>query len=83
MDLVVTVCDSAAGEVCPLWPGAPAKAHWAYADPSAAGDEAAMRAAFAHTLSAIQTRLGRLLALPDEALSPAALAASAQGLAAA
>jgi arsenate reductase (thioredoxin) len=78
MDLVVTVCDNAAGEVCPFWPGAPVKAHWGYADPSAAGDEAAMVQAFAATLTAIKTRLERFVALPNEALQPAQLAATAK-----
>ena len=49
MDLIITVCDSAAGEVCPIWPGHPASAHWGYADPSA-GDapDAVKREAFRH-----------------------------------
>lgn len=62
MDLIVTVCDAAAGEACPLWPGAPARAHWGYPDPSAAGpDEAARRNAFAATLAAMRPRIEALL----------------------
>jgi arsenate reductase len=58
MDLVVTVCDNAAGEVCPYWPGHPAKAHWGYADPSEGnGSEAEKLAAFAETLHQIKRRL--------------------------
>jgi protein-tyrosine-phosphatase len=51
MDLVITVCDNAAGEVCPYWPGQPATAHWGFADPSDAvgGDEAKIEA-FKQTL---------------------------------
>ena len=47
LDFVVTVCDQAAGEVCPVWPGGPARLHWSIADPTAvAGSEAEQRAAF-------------------------------------
>jgi len=82
MDLVVTVCDSAAAETCPVWPGHPAQVHWGYADPSAApGDEQARRAAFRDTLALIRRRIEALAALPDEALAPPALAASARALA--
>jgi arsenate reductase (thioredoxin) len=63
MDLVVTVCDNAAGEQCPYWPGGPAKAHWGYADPSAVqGTDAEKLDAFRHTLIAIRHRLERLVA---------------------
>ncbi|MEB3198647.1 MAG: arsenate reductase ArsC [Candidatus Sericytochromatia bacterium] len=82
MDLVITVCDNAAGEACPLWPGRPAKAHWSYADPSA-GDagEADKRRAFALTLQAIRRRLEELIALPDDAVAPDRLEQSARKLA--
>ena len=63
MDLVVTVCDNAAGEVCPIWPGAPAKAHWGYADPSEVqGSEAERVAAFRQTMRAIRSRLEAFVA---------------------
>lgn len=69
MDLVITVCDNAAGEVCPYWPGQPATAHWGYADPSEAeGDEAKKREAFRQTLFAIRLRLDLLINLPPEKL---------------
>lgn len=65
MDLVITVCDNAAGEVCPYWPGQPATAHWGYADPSnAPGSEADKLAAFKQTLLAIHRRLELLINLP-------------------
>jgi arsenate reductase len=75
MDLVITVCDNAAGEVCPFWPGTPSKAHWSFPDPAAAeGSEAERRAAFARIFAHIRAAIDRLLALPTEALSAADLA---------
>jgi len=69
MDLIITVCDNAAGEVCPIWPGHPATAHWGYADPSEGdGTEAQKLEAFRHTLHAIKHRLELLVALPEEKL---------------
>ncbi len=74
MRVVITVCDSAAGETCPLWPGHPVKVHWGYPDPSnAAGDEAARRAAFDVTRQAIGYRMLQLLALPLETMDDDAL----------
>ncbi|MEP6825987.1 MAG: arsenate reductase ArsC, partial [Ramlibacter sp.] len=62
MDLVITVCDNAAGEQCPYWPGQPATAHWGYADPSAIEGSDAQRAeAFRQTLNAIRRRLDLLV----------------------
>ncbi len=74
MDLVVTVCDSAAGESCPLWPGSPLKAHWGIPDPAAVtGGEAAQRAAFALAYQHLETRIGAFLALPFEIMAISAL----------
>ncbi len=82
MDLIITVCDNAAGEVCPIWPGHPATAHWSYADPSQApGDEAAKEAAFWQTLLEIKRRIELFVALPTEKLLPGALQTSARALA--
>ncbi len=81
MDLVITVCDNAAGEVCPYWPGQPAQAHWGYADPSTATGTPEQRlAAFAHTLGLIRSRLQALVDLPPERLVPEVLAQTARDL---
>lgn len=81
MDLIITVCDNAAGEACPIWPGHPATAHWGYADP-AEGDapEAQKREAFRQTLHAIRHRLKLLMGLPPEKLHKTLLQDSARGL---
>lgn len=69
MDFIVTVCDNAAGEACPVWPGSPMTAHWGFADPSHVdGDDETKRAAFARTAQAIAHRLRLFLALPVEKL---------------
>ncbi len=81
MDLIVTVCDNAAGEVCPVWPGHPATVHWGYADPSEAeGGEAGKREAFWQTLLAMRRRLELLISLPDERLDRPGLAGRAREL---
>ena len=65
MDLVITVCDNAAGEVCPFWPGQPATAHWGYPDPSETqGTDAEKLDAFRQTMLMIQKRLQLLVSLP-------------------
>lgn len=70
MDLIITVCDNAAGEVCPVWPGHPATAHWGYADPSEVqGSEEQRLEAFRQTLLAIRHRLDLLVSLPAEKLA--------------
>ena len=63
MDLVVTVCDNAAGEVCPVWPGQPSREHWGYPDPSEVqGSEAERHDAFRRTMGAIRARLETFVA---------------------
>jgi arsenate reductase len=64
MDLVITLCDDAAGESCPLWPGHPLMAHWAIADPAAAGHSRAIRTALADAYRVIEMRVHALLDLP-------------------
>ena len=74
MRIVITVCDSAAAEVCPVWPGSPVKVHWGYPDPSnAPGGEEGKRHAFELTRQAIGYRMLQLLQLPLETLDNAAL----------
>jgi arsenate reductase len=66
MDIVITVCDNAAGETCPLWPGTPARAHWGLADPAAVtGSEDQRLAAFRDTLRQVEARAARLVAMKD------------------
>jgi arsenate reductase (thioredoxin) len=82
MDLIITVCDNAAGEVCPFWPGKPATAHWGYADPSAGdGTDADKADAFKSTLHAIRRRLDLLVNLPAAKLESMVIQQTAQELA--
>jgi len=65
MDLVITVCDNAAGEVCPIWPGHPLKAHWGIEDPAAVGGSHIEKlAAFATAFRYLRNRISLLVALP-------------------
>lgn len=74
MRIVITVCDSAAAEVCPFWPGSPVKVHWGYADPSnAPGGDEGKRQAFELTRQAIGYRMLQLLELPLDRLDNAEL----------
>jgi arsenate reductase len=69
MDFIFTVCDNAAGEACPVWPGHPATAHWGFADPAAVvGTDEQKRAAFEKTYAEITARIRLFLALPLEQL---------------
>jgi arsenate reductase len=73
-DIVITVCDKAAGEACPVYFGPALKAHWGLEDPSeVTGDEAAVSAAFQSTLARIETRCRAFLALPFAELDRDAL----------
>ena len=74
LDLIFTVCDNAAGEVCPIWPGKPTTAHWGIPDPAAVeGSEAQRAQAFRTALGELQARIQPLLMLPIEYLDRVAL----------
>ncbi|MHB8948929.1 MAG: arsenate reductase ArsC [Rhodoferax sp.] len=82
MDLVITVCDNAAGEVCPYWPGQPATAHWGYPDPSAGeGTDAQKLEAFRQTLLALKRRLELLVSLPQDKVAKSLLQNTVRDLA--
>lgn len=69
MDFVFTVCDKAAGEVCPIWPGQPMSAHWPFEDPAAfVGSETEKRALFARLYGYIANRISIFVSLPVESL---------------
>jgi arsenate reductase len=71
MDIVITVCDNAAGETCPFWPGAPVQAHWGIPDPAGKGDAPEeRRAAFAETYRLLEARIRALMTLPFEEMNP-------------
>lgn len=72
--VVITVCDNAAGEVCPVWPGHPVQAHWGIEDPAAVEGEG-QRAAFEAAFDQMKARIDALLALPVETLTADALKA--------
>ena len=65
LDIIITVCDNAAGEVCPIWPGHPISAHWGVPDPAAVmGSEQDKRDAFRQAFETLQARVRGLIALP-------------------
>ncbi|MEO8332502.1 MAG: arsenate reductase ArsC [Gallionella sp.] len=69
IDFIFTVCDNAAGETCPIWPGKPATAHWGIPDPAAVtGDETAKRAAFRKASEQLARRIQLFMSLPIESL---------------
>jgi arsenate reductase (thioredoxin) len=74
LDFVFTVCDDAAAETCPVWPGRPMTAHWGVPDPAAAiGNEAEVRLAFADAYRMLNTRISIFVSLPIVALDKLAL----------
>jgi arsenate reductase (thioredoxin) len=74
MDFVFTVCDDAAGEACPIWPGQPMTAHWGIPDPAAVeGSEIDKRAAFRAAFAALENRIRLFVSLPFDSLDRMAL----------
>ena len=82
MDFIITVCDNAAGEVCPVWPGNPATAHWGFPDPSQVqGSDDQKRRAFREVMQGLLRRIDALAALPLERLDQLSLQAELRSLA--
>lgn len=74
MDFIITVCDNAAGEVCPFWPGQPVSAHWGFPDPSQVkGSELEKKAAFNEVMNGLKKRLDILASLPLDELDSMSL----------
>lgn len=70
MDFVFTVCDNAAAETCPVWPGAPMRAHWGVPDPAAAqGTDADIREAFSMAYEMLESRITAFISLPAKELT--------------
>lgn len=81
MDFVFTVCDNAAGEVCPIWPGHPQTAHWGIEDPAAAeGSELERRQAFATAFRHLKNRISAFMALPIAGLDKSSLNTELRGI---
>lgn len=82
MDAVITVCDNAAGETCPIWPGAPVRVHWGFPDPAAAtGSEEEKLAAFDEIYQAIDEYMAALVALSVETMDTEGLNSAIQAIA--
>ncbi len=82
IDLIITVCDNAAAEACPVWPGKPASAHWGVAHPAAVqGTDAEKRAAFREAARILRNRIELLVNLPIDALDRLALQAKLKEIA--
>ena len=74
MDFIVTVCDNAAGEVCPFWPGKPVTAHWGFPDPSQIqGSDEDKRRAFKDVMGGLKKRIDLLADMPLETLDALSL----------
>ena len=72
-DFIFTVCDNAAGEVCPVWPGKPTTAHWGIPDPAHVGGDEARRAAFKKAAEQLALRIQLFMSLPIDKLDKMAL----------
>lgn len=81
MDFIFTVCDNAAGEACPIWPGQPMTAHWGIEDPAAMdGPEFKQRAAFDDALRYLRNRIGAFINLPIASIDRMALNSQLEGI---
>lgn len=83
MDLVITVCDTVANEVCPVLPGSPLRLHWGLPDPAAAqGDAAAVREAFSTVCDKLEKRIAQLVTIPFADRDPESIQADLEAIAA-
>ena len=74
MDFIITVCDNAAGEVCPFWPGKPVTAHWGFPDPSQVqGSDIEKKAAFVNVMNGLRKRIDILADMPLDKLDSISL----------
>jgi arsenate reductase len=81
MNFIFTVCDNAAGEACPVWPGKPMTAHWGVPDPAAVeGSEIERRAAFRHAFAALDSRISIFLSMPIQSLDRLTLQAKLRAI---
>jgi arsenate reductase len=81
LDFVITVCDKAAGEMCPFWPGQPVTAHWGFPDPATAeGTDEVKRAAFTQILHQMRNRVQLFLSLPLGTLDRMAIEKSVRAI---
>lgn len=80
IDFVITVCDNAAGEACPVWPGKPMTAHWGVADPAAVQDDTQKGAAFRKTLVELEARIKLFVSIPIDSLDRLALQQAVRGI---
>jgi arsenate reductase len=81
LDLIITVCDQAAGEACPIWPGHPARAHWSAPDPAAyMADPDKARKVVAEVFEMMRCRIGELASLAPDECDRASLEAAARGI---
>lgn len=81
MDIVITVCDSAGRETCPVWPGAPVQVHWGIPDPAHVEPLAARREAFEVAYQTLAKRFGQFFEQPVETMTPAERKALLQDIA--